>query len=111
MKQTIYTFKKDKYRKNRGDYSRFLHIFCDSCEKPLFLYQKDGPGDLKRVYIDRILAPDVPFKKGEFTCSHCKKIRGTFFIYEKEKRKAIRLYQGAIKKKIGKGIYPFPKTK
>lgn len=109
MKEIQFNFKKDKYRKNRGDYSRFLHIFCDSCEKPLFLYQKDGPGDLKRMYLDRILAPKVFFKKGDFACPHCSKVRGTFFIYEKEKREAIRLYQGAIKKKIGKGIYPFTK--
>lgn len=107
MKQNIFTFKKDRYRKNRGDYSRFLHIYCDSCNKPLFLYQKDGPGQLKRMYIDRILAPEIKYKKGDFKCPYCSKIRGTYFIYEKENRQAIRLYQGSIIKKIGKGVYPF----
>ncbi len=106
MKHSIHTFKKDQYRKNRGDYSRFLHIYCESCEKPLFLYQKDGPGPLKRMYIDRIITPEVQYKKGDFACTHCSKVLGTFFVYDKEKRKAIRLYQDSIIKKIGKGIYP-----
>ena len=109
MKKEKYTFIRDQYRKHRGDYSRFLHIYCDSCEKPLFLYQKDGPGELKRMYIDRILAPKVIYKKGDFIYPHCSKVRGTCYIYEKEKRKAIRLYQGAIIKKIGKGVFPFSK--
>jgi len=30
-------------------------------------------------------------------------------MYEKEKRRAIRLYQGSIIKKIGAGVYPILK--
>lgn len=102
--------KKDIYRKNRGGYSRFLNIFCDSCGAHLLLYQKDGPGELKRMYIDRILAPKILFSRsGEFVCLFCKKIIGTYYIYEKEKRRAIRLYQGSIFKKVGIGIYPLEK--
>lgn len=101
----LFVFKKDQYRKNRGDYSRFLNIYCSSCKTHLLLYQKDGPGPLKRMYVDRILAPAIKFKKGEFVCNACKKILGTFFIYDKEKRPAIRLYQDSIFKKIGKGVF------
>ena len=108
--QTQFTLKKDTYRKNRGDYSRFLNVFCNSCKTHLLLYQKDGPGELKRMYIDRIIAPKVsPSKNDEFVCPSRKKIVGTFYMYEKEKRRAIRLYQGSVFKKIGIGIYPIPK--
>ena len=94
-------FKKDKFRENRGNYSRFLDIFCDSCKNHLLLYQKDGAGELKRMYLDRILTPNIPsLKSGNFKCFFCDKIIGTFFLYEKEKRPAIRLYQGSVFKKI-----------
>ena len=108
--QTQFTLKKDTYRKNRGGYSRFLNIFCHSCKTHLLLYQKDGPGELKRMYLDRIIAPKIsPSKNNEFVCPSCKKIIGTFYTYEKEKRRAVRLYQGSIFKKIGTGVYPVSK--
>ncbi len=108
--KTQFKLKKDEYRKNRGGYSRFLNIFCNSCKTHLLLYQKDGPGELKRLYVDRILAPKISASKnGELTCHSCKKILGTFIMYEKEKRRAIRLYQGSIIKKIGAGVYPILK--
>ncbi|MFH1030389.1 MAG: hypothetical protein V1770_03975 [bacterium] len=110
--QIKFTLKNDKYRKARGGYSRFLNIFCDSCGEHLALYQKDGPGDLKRMYLDRILAPKIPYStQQEFTCPSCKKIIGTFYNYKKEKRPAIRLYQGSVAKKIGVGVYNFRKEK
>ncbi len=105
--QTKFVLKNDKYRKARGGYSRFLNIFCDSCGEHLALYQKDGPGELKRMYLDRIFAPKIsPSKAHEFICPSCKKIVGTFYTYKKEKRLAIRLFQGSISKKIGTGISP-----
>lgn len=108
--QTQFILKKDTYRKNRGGYSRFLNVFCGSCKTHLLLYQKDGPGELKRMYLDRIIAPKVlPSRNDEFVCPACKKIIGTFYTYEKEKRSAIRLYQGSVFKKIGTGVYPAPK--
>ena len=47
-------FKSDKYKKVRGGYSRLLDISCVRCGQHLCLYQKDGPGLLKRMYLDRI---------------------------------------------------------
>lgn len=106
-----FKLKNDKYRKARGGYSRFLNIFCNSCGAHLFLYQKDGAGELKRMYLDRIIAPKTPSSKtGACICASCKKIIGTFYMYEKEKRSAIRLYQGAISKKVGVGTYPMRKN-
>ena len=105
MKKLYFKFLNDKYKKDRHGYSRFLNIFCASCQAHLCLYQKDGPGPLKRMYLDRILIPKVKNTNNELICPSCKKIIGTFFIYKKENRPAVRLYQDAILKKIGKGIY------
>lgn len=107
MPKQHFKLKNDQYRKKRGGYARFLNIFCSSCNACLLLYQKDGPGELKRMYLDRIIAPKITHGKSkDFICSSCKKIIGTFFIYQKEKRPAIRLYQGAVFKKVGIGVYP-----
>lgn len=107
MIKQYFKLKSDQYRKNRGGYSRFLNIFCDSCGAHLVLYQKDGPGELKRMYLDRIFAPKIKKEKtGDFKCSACKKVIGTFYNYKKEDRPAIRLYQGSVIKKVGVGVYP-----
>ena len=46
--------KSDKFKKFRGGYSRLLNIACSKYSTHLFFYQKDGPGILKRMYLDRI---------------------------------------------------------
>ncbi|EKE15673.1 MAG: hypothetical protein ACD_11C00115G0013 [uncultured bacterium] len=98
----IIKLKNDKYRKARGGHARFLNVSCESCGEPLFLYQKDGPGHLKRVYVDRIISPATSGKAKLLICKSCKKVIGTFYIYDKEKRPAYRLYQDAVIKKIVK---------
>ena len=103
-------FKKDKYKKARGGYSRFLEIKCEKCRNTLALYQKDGPGTLKRMYIDRIFSPEklvklqsIAVKKiPNLTCSKCKQVIGIPYIYPKEKRPAFRLFEGSVTKKIVK---------
>lgn len=107
-KINLYNFKKDKYSKARGGYSRFLNLFCANCKNFLLLYQKDGPGILKRLYMDRIFAPyelvDLQKKdyKKNLICKKCKNIIGFPTIYEKENRKAFHLKQGSFIKKITK---------
>ena len=64
----------------------------------LFEYQKDGPGPIKRLYLDRIVRHDVKRAKA-LSCPHCKTLLGTHMIYKKENRPALRLYQGAVAKK------------
>jgi len=112
MKKTDSSFKKDKYKSARGGHSRLLNVLCRKCEHIVLVYQKDGPGNLRRLYLDRIFEPvdlvglqaliikDVPVLK----CSKCGEVLGTPNIYPKEKRKAFRLYQDAVIKRIRKLI-------
>ena len=97
MKQKL---KSDKYRKARGGYSRFINVSCEECKKYLLQYQKDGPGQLKRMYIDRIVEPETKRMGKVLRCDKCGNIIGTFYIYKKENRPAFRIYQNAIIKKI-----------
>lgn len=105
-----YTVKRDKYKQARGGYSRLLNVCCRKCEKAVLTYQKDGTGNLRRLYLDRIFSPKEltglenssiqnikPLK-----CTHCGEILGTPYIYTKEKRKAFRLYQDSVIKRIVK---------
>jgi len=111
--------KKDKYKKARGGYSRLLEIKCEKCGNPVALYQKDGPGALKRMYVDRIFSPEklanlqnVAIKKiSNLICSKCKQIIGIPYIYQKEKRPAFRLFEGSVTKKVGKVNYKYDLAK
>ncbi len=101
-------FKSDKYRKVRGGYSRFLNIACAQCGQTVLIYQKDGPGILKRLYFDRIATPHnlanqqkLPISEAQnLECQKCKTVLGIPFIYKKEKRGCYRLFAGAITKRI-----------
>ena len=105
-----FSFKKDKYKSNRGGHSRLLNVCCRKCENVVAVYQKDGPGNLRRMYMDRILAPaelvDLQTLSVEDTpilrCKKCNEVLGTSYIYLKEKRKAFRLYQDAVTKRLRK---------
>lgn len=102
--------KNDKYKKNRGGYSRLLEISCAGCGGILGFYQKDGPGMLKRMYLDRIYKSKdysdlatKPFKQlPQLICKQCGRLLGVPMVYEPEKRFAFRLFQGAVVKKIKK---------
>ncbi len=98
MKKTV--FKSDKYKKARGGYSRLLQISCEKCAAVLCLYQKDGPGLLKRMYIDRMIQPNVSVTTKELRCPGCKETVGIQIIYKKEQRLAYRLFVGSVTKKI-----------
>ena len=87
-----------------------LDICCRKCGNVAVVYQKDGPGNLRRLYLDRIFAPDnlvslqtlnmgnIPVLK----CQKCSEVLGTPFIYIKERRKAFRLHQDAATKRLKK---------
>ena len=92
--------KNDKYRKARGGHSRFLDISCAKCNSHVFYYQKDGPGILKRTYLDRIIG--LKIGKTNLVCLKCREVIGVPIIYKKENRPAIRLFVGAVSKKISK---------
>ncbi len=106
------TLKKDKYKSARGGYSSLLDLFCRKCESLVAVYQKDGPGNLLRTYFDRIIFPEnlVDLQKKNIKeipnlkCKKCGEIIGSPYIYPPEKRKAFRLYQDSVIKKIKKNI-------
>ena len=62
--------KKDKYFRKRGGSAKIVNVSCSNCNKLIFIYQKDGPGWLKRSYLNRIIYP----KKYE-GLQHDKKIK------------------------------------
>ncbi len=102
-----FEFKRDKYKRARGTYSRLVNLYCRACGNFLAVYQKDGPGNLRRLYMDRIFYPaklanlqykslnDIPMLK----CSKCKEDIATPYIYEKENRKAFKVYQDMVVKR------------
>jgi hypothetical protein len=91
-------FKQDNYRRARGGNSRLLDITCSECSNHLFYYQKDGPGIIKRFYLDRIYPSKVKGK--QLTCSKCQSLIGVSVIYKKEARPAYAVFAGTIKKKL-----------
>ncbi|MEX0924967.1 MAG: hypothetical protein WDZ82_03440 [Candidatus Paceibacterota bacterium] len=101
-------FKSDQYRKKRGGYSRLFKIHCKRCDTEILTYQKDGPGVLERLYLDRIISPKqltelskiAISKISNLICPHCKSWLAVPYIYKKEKRKAYKLFVGAISKKM-----------
>jgi len=102
--------KSDKYKKARGGGSKLLDIQCSSCHQHLFFYQKDGPGILKRMYLDRIYESinysnlgNLPLQKiPQLTCPQCHQLIGVPYVYEREQRLAFRLFSGAVSKKVSK---------
>lgn len=100
---TKFILKQDKYREGRGGHSRLMEIKCAKCRGIICLYQKDGPGPLKRLYIDRILDPKIVWKNNlKLQCKKCKGLLGLASIYEAESRKCIILFQDVVVKTIVK---------
>lgn len=101
-------FKNDKYKKARGGYSRLFNIRCSKCNTHLFYYQKDGPGIIKRMYLDRIYGSKTYSglehgslkKTPQLVCPSCNQHIGTPINYAKENRLAYRLFVGAITKGV-----------
>ena len=98
MKKSI--FKSDPYRKARGGYSRLLQVSCEKCKAMICFYQKDGPGMLKRMYVDRMMESRVSLNNKNLACPSCKETLGMQIIYKKERRLAYRLFAGSVLKTI-----------
>ena len=94
----MYKFINDKYKKARGGTSRILDVCCDDCEAHVSYYQKDGPGILKRMYVDRFI--DYRPNGNELICKKCNKVLGVLIVYKKESRPAYRLFVSAVTKKM-----------
>lgn len=95
---TMYKVQNDKYRKSRGGTSRILAVSCEGCGSHLTYYQKDGPGTLKRMYVDRFI--DTRPTGSELVCKSCGRVLGVLITYKKEDRSAYRLFAGSVTKKI-----------
>jgi len=103
--------KKDKYFRSRGGISQVWQIRCSKCDEALLLYQKDGRGSLKRLYLNRILAPEnlsrlqdsalKPQSITALTCNQCRTLIGLPTLHW-EGRLAFRLVPGSWGKKIAK---------
>jgi ribosomal protein S27E len=100
----MHKIKNDKYKKIRGGKSKILALYCSNCENQILIYQKDGPGTLKRLYIDRIIVPQKKLSKDNkqlnLICNQCKNLIGYPKIYKKENRQSFQLIPGIISKKI-----------
>lgn len=94
-------FINDQYKKARGGYSRLLQITCQKCNSLVCNYQKDGPGNLRRMYIDRISDSKVSTARKDFSCPNGH-LLGIGIIYRKEARPAFRLFVDSIIKRMVK---------
>ncbi len=65
------------------------------------MYQKDGQGNLRRTYIDRIVESKISTSKKDLSCTEGH-LLGVKIIYDREKRPAFRLFVDAVAKKITK---------
>ena len=94
--------KRDKYKSARFGSSKIYNIYCSACNNFMLSYQKDGMGTLKRLYFDRIMdLPGIDIDRiSKLQCPQCKKMLAAVYVYQKEQRKAFRLYPGAIFKKL-----------
>jgi hypothetical protein len=106
----------DSFRKDRGGSSEFLDLFCTSCDSYIGTYQKDGSGNLHRLYVDRIHTPyeqyEGPFNElKSMPALHCPNPQcdaelATPMIYTKENRLAYRIISSIRKRRNYSGKYP-----
>ena len=104
--------KKDKYLRERGGTAKVISVACMKCSTLLFVYQKDGPGWLKRCYLNRMLSPasyaqlqknpliKEPKDLKNLQCS-CGEIIGSPMRH-KDGRLAFHLIRGKFKRTVNK---------
>lgn len=98
--------RRDKYQRKRGK-PQFFRIYRAICSEYVLLYQKDGPGPLKRMYLDRIFEPEdlaalqAVTSVGNVPRLTCPKghVMALPMIYQPEHRLAYLLIRGSFSKK------------
>jgi DNA-directed RNA polymerase subunit RPC12/RpoP len=106
----VLKLKRDKYKQARTGDSKLYDIICAKCGYKVLVYQKDGPGNLLRLYFDRIIAPTelVDLQKqnikeiGYLKCQQCQNLLASPYIYLKENRPAFRLFKEKFIKRLHK---------
>ncbi len=104
-----YKLKKDKYLRERGGTAKVQNIACAKCGTVLLVYQKDGPGWLKRIYLNRIVSPKAfadlqyqydatNYKTMKKLVCECGALLGTPMLY-RDGRIAFHLERGSFKRK------------
>lgn len=85
------------FTESRGDPS-FIEIKCGKCHFLIFVYQKDGPGPLKRSYLDRVHESAVNTSQAApiLKCPQCERKLGCLDNYEKENRLAIYWFAKSV---------------
>src|SRR4051812_34084406 len=104
--------KKDKFSRARGGSSKILDIHCTNCGAWVLKYQKDGPGNLLRCYLNRIVTPphlaalqyDPKIRESKdmpnLACPQCNTVIGVPIRHD-DGRLAFRLLKGKYSKKKG----------
>ena len=102
---------KDKFFRMKGKTAKIINVSCSFCGNCVFIYQKDGPGWLKRCYFNRILEPPeyaqkakektlTPASLQNLSCS-CGVVLGSPIMY-KDGRLAFSLIRGTFKRTLNK---------
>jgi DNA-directed RNA polymerase subunit RPC12/RpoP len=107
--------KKGKFTRARGGTSKFLLIRCTTCNTKILLYQKDGPGNLFRLYLDKIHAPahlaqlqNTCENKAQIPpliCLRCGEKLGRAMLYKPEKRLAYGIIRGKLHSEKSDGTF------
>jgi len=112
MTQPLHHLKTDRYRQARGGNSKILNLYCTLCGSFIVQYQKDGPGSLIRMYLDRIIGPAELLQAygsarstndmQNLLCPGCQTCVATPMLYLAEKRLALRVRPGSLLKHSAK---------
>lgn len=92
--------KKDTYFKKRGGVTKICDIVCTGCNRTVLVYQKDGPGWLKRCYENRVILPKTINIKKNLLCD-CGNVLASPVVY-KDGRFAWHLITGKFKRRKSK---------
>lgn len=106
----MFELKNDRYRRARGGKAFVIELQCSKCTAIILIYQKDGDGQLKRCYFNRILAPAElerlqhnpnirqPNDAPKLVCPQCRLVVGAPICHH-DGRLAFRLRLGSFLKK------------
>lgn len=103
--------RRDSY-KARGGTAQILRLECSRCGRYVCAYQKDGTGNLFRLYWDRIFESGFGEQHhpqateagmAPLVCGNCGYVLGVPMTYVPENRLARRLEPGAVHKSRLKG--------